>query len=292
MMAVPKSISLRLLSHNSLLRCRGRDCFIVARALTRDQAMKGRGARALAEGESHSASTMNAIVPRFAPEPVGWGSYYDDDDLYFFYIADFHNLGLTAGPDPAKFGARLAELHRKGTSPNGMFGYPITTVIGKLERTVKWERMWAQSFTNQLRDVITYDNETNGPWPKFEAACNQLTSVVIPRLLGALQIEGRNIVPSLIHGDLWENNVGIDRDSGDTVVFDPDCTYAHNEMEFGTWRCAWAYAFRLPAYMGHYRNHFPPSEPADEWDDRNRLYSLHPYLTDSTGHKASISRQM
>lgn len=111
--------------------------------------------------------------------------------------------------------------------------------------------------------------------------------MVIPTLLGALQSDGRNITPSLIHGDLWENNVGTDVETGETVLFDPGCTYAHNEMEFGTWRCTWTCYFNTPAYMQMYQRHIKPSEPVEEWDDRNRLYSIHPYLNDSAGHAGS-----
>lgn len=188
--------------------------------------------------------------------------------------------------------AQIAELHQKGVSPNGMFGFPVPTVIGVMERTVTWEKSWGKSFTRQLKDVIKYDNETNGPWPEYDAACKQLIDVVIPRILGALQSDRRNIPPALIHGDLWERNIGIDKETGGPIVFDAGCTYAHNEMEFGTWRCTWASYLNLPTYKEQYQRHIKPSEPAEEWDDRNRLYSTHPYLTDSAGHPGSSSRQM
>lgn len=66
-----------------------------------------------------------------------------------------------------------------------------------------WEKSWARSLTHQLNYVIRYDKETNGPWLEFDAACRQLIDVVIPRLLGALQSNGREIRPVLIHGDRW-----------------------------------------------------------------------------------------
>lgn len=256
------------------------------------QCATGQGARALAEGEFHSASAINALVPRFVPKAAGWGEYHNGESQVYFFIGDFHDMDLSAAPEPVHFTSQIAELHRRGTSPNGMFGFPVPTVCGKMERTVIWEKSWAKSFTHQLKDVIKYDNETNGPWPEYDAACKQLIDVVIPRLLGALQSDGREIMPTLIHGDLWEQNVGIDMETGETIVFDPGCTYAHNEMEFGTWRCSWAFHFNSPIYMRLYQRHFEPSEPVEEWDDRNRLYSIHPYLNDSAGHPGSVSRQM
>ena len=256
------------------------------------QCATGRGARASAEGEFYSASAIDAVVPGLVPKAAGWGEYYNGESQVYFFLGDFHDMDFSAAPEPAEFTSKLAELHRKGVSPNGMFGFPVPTVIGVMERTVTWEMSWAKSFTHQLKDVIKYDKETSGAWPEFETACEQLIEVVIPRLLGALQSDGRDITPSLIHGDLWERNIGIDMESGETVVFDPGCTYAHNEMEFGTWRCSWTFYFNSPMYKRLYQRHIEPSEPAEEWDDRNRLYSIHPSLTDSAGHPGSQSRQM
>ncbi|KFA66676.1 hypothetical protein S40285_09199 [Stachybotrys chlorohalonatus IBT 40285] len=252
----------------------------------------GPTSRAMTEGEWHSADAIDSTVPGLVPKPAGWGEYYSEGEKYYFYLADFHDMDLSAAPEPAEFAALIAKLHTKGTSPNGMFGYAVPTVIGKMERTVTWEANWAASFTHLLEDAIRYDNQTNGLWPAYDAACEQLIKAVIPRLLGVLQSEGRSITPALVHGDLWENNVGVDMDSGDIVVFDPGCTYSHNEFEFGTWRCTWAFHFNSPTYMRHYQRHIEPSEPAEEWEDRNRLYSIHPYLIDSAGHPGSLSRKI
>ncbi|KAK8034517.1 hypothetical protein PG993_009512 [Apiospora rasikravindrae] len=246
----------------------------------------GKGARALTNGEFQSAIDIDAACPGLVPKVAGWGNYSNRDATVYFIIGDFHNMDLLTAPEPAGFAAKIAEMH-SSTSPNGLFGYSVPTVIGIMERTVTWEASWAKSFTNQLQDVIGYDNEMNGEWPELDAACRQLIDVVIPRLLGVLQSEG-----PLVHGDLWERNVGIDMETGETIIFDPGCTYAHNEMEFGTWRCSWAYHFNSPVYLRMYQRFIEPSEPVEEFDDRNRLYSIHPYLTDSAGHPDSQSRQI
>ncbi|KAF2661794.1 hypothetical protein K491DRAFT_744943 [Lophiostoma macrostomum CBS 122681] len=253
---------------------------------------RGHSARAITQGEFHSATKINTVVPRFGPTPRGWGQYIDGCDEVYFYLSDFHNMDLVSPPDPIPFITKLVQLHQRGTSPTGMFGYPIPTVIGKLQRTVTWEKSWAQSFTHLLSDAIQYDDEVNQPWPEFDIACSEIISVVIPRLLGALQHGKRNITPTLIHGDLWERNVGTDRESGRVVIFDPGSIYAHNEMEFGTWRCFWATHFKRPEYLKLYKEHIRPSEPAEEWDDRNRLYSIHAYLIASGGHQHLESRQL
>lgn len=261
-------------------------------AFLHQQCIKGQSARALAEGEYYSAKAMTTAAPGLVPEPVGWGTYSADGLEHFFYLGDYHDLDLKTAPDPVALGTRIAEFHSNGESPTGMFGFSCPTTIGIMERRVTWERSWAVSFTKQLLVVIGYDTTTNGIWPAFQVAMDQLIGAVIPRLLGALQTDGRDITPALVHGDLWENNVGIDKESGEIVVFDPGCTYAHNEMEFGTWRCSWATHFRSPIYLREYQRHIGPSEPVEEWDDRHRLYSIYPYLVDSAGHPGSASREL
>jgi protein-ribulosamine 3-kinase len=214
-------------------------------------------------------------------------------------------MNFSLEPDPVRFAKKLAKLHTRGKSPTGMFGFTVPTALGKFERTVRWEKSWAKCFTNQLEEVIGCDNEVIETWPGYDAACTQLIDIVIPRVLGVLQSEGRSIAPALIHGDLWEQNVGIKKDTNEAILFDPGRTYAHNEMEFGTWRCSWATYFRfrkrkkddeeermgreeddseLGRYLKLYKERVGESEPKEEWDDRNRLYSIHPNLNNCAGH--------
>ncbi|KAL9078766.1 MAG: hypothetical protein Q9157_002318 [Trypethelium eluteriae] len=149
----------------------------------------GRTAQSLAEGEYESASAINAIIPGFVPQAAGWGQYHIGESQVYFFLGDYHDMDLSAAPEPASFTTQVAELHSKGKSPNGLFGFPVPTVCGIFERTVTWERSWAKCFANQLWDVIKYDNETNGPWPEYDAACRQLIDAVISRLLGAPPIQ-------------------------------------------------------------------------------------------------------
>lgn len=201
-------------------------------------------------------------------------------------------MELYRAPEPAQFIDKLAELHRKGVSPDRLFGFHVPTVCGIMQRTVTWEKSWAASYTHQLKDVIKYDKITNGSSPAYEAACDQLINKVIPRLLGILQADGRQITPTLVHGDLWEGNIGIDMESGNAIAFDPGSVYAHNEVEFGTWRCPWAHHLNAPIYIRLYQRHIEPSDPAEEWDDRNRLYSIRALLNQSAGHVGSVARDM
>ncbi|TAQ87108.1 hypothetical protein B7494_g4575 [Chlorociboria aeruginascens] len=251
----------------------------------------GDTAQAVVEGEFHSISAIDALVPGLVPKAQGWGHYTEDNEKVYFYLGDFLDMNLRVAPEPAEFSSHIAELHLKGTSPNGMFGFPVATVCGKMQHTVKWEKSWALFFAGLLRDVLESDQKANGEWLELQLASNQVLEKVIPRLLGALQSEGREIKPSLIHGDLWESNVCVDMESSDIKIFDAGCYYGHNEMEFGTWRGSWAHYFRSEAYIHNYLQHVPVSEPIEEWDDRNRLYSIQVNLSSSAGHPGNDSRQ-
>ena len=98
-------------------------------------------------------------------------------------------------------------------------------------------------------------------------------SHVIHRLLGVLESEGRSSKPCLIHGDLWEGNIGTEHGTGNIFIFDAAAYYAHNEIELGIWR-AEHHKLKDEAYRTEYLRKFEPSEPTDEFDDRNRLYCV------------------
>ncbi|KAI0014867.1 Fructosamine kinase-domain-containing protein [Xylariomycetidae sp. FL0641] len=245
-------------------------------------------------GEHYSASIIADKVPDFGPKPVGRGEYEDETNTHvYFYLMEYHDMDIQVPPDPTELASSIARLHRNVVSPNGKFGYPLVTGRGTLNRKEHWSPIWADQFTHLLKDLIALDNQVNGPWPEYDAACEQLFVRVIPRLLGALQSEGRQITPVLCHGDLWEGNVATDMETGRLLIFDPDeCMYAHNELEFATWRSTWATYFQSPAYIMAYHMEIEPSEPVEEWDDRHRLYSIKTAICDSAGHAGSNSRRI
>lgn len=244
-------------------------------------------------GEHASATAIDEAYPGFVPKPIGKGDYHDEAGNHvYFYIQHYHDMDVHSPPDPQELATMIAELHRRGKSPNGMFGFPVPTGGGVLEHQGTWESSWAAQFTHQFKDLIALDNAVNPPWPEYDAACKQVMDHVIPRLLGALQSDGREIEPVLVHFDLWEGNVATDLETGKIITYDPGCMYAHNEIEFGTWRCSWATHFNSPIYQTLYQREIEPSEPVEEWDDRNRIYAARASLCDSAGHPGSRSRQM
>ncbi|KAK4223271.1 Fructosamine kinase-domain-containing protein [Podospora fimiseda] len=221
----------------------------------------GKHGRTMLNGEWESSKIIHAIMPDFIPKPQGFGKFIDMD--------------VTTAPDPARWAARLAALHKSSVSPTGKFGFHVTTCDGKLSHTVDWDASWASFYRKLLLGVCKLDLEANGPWPELERATAQICEVVIPRLLENLRTsEGEPTKPCLIHGNLWERNMGINTKTGDTLLFDAGSFFAHNEMELSHWRCEFSSVFRDEVYTQKYLLQFPTAEPANEFDDCNRLYSL------------------
>ena len=259
--------------------------------LTSSQVAYGKHGGIMLKGELESSKEIYRLMPDFIPEPFGFGSYRAKKPATYFYLSEFVDMDVTTAPEPVEFTSRLAEMHKKSQSPTGKFGFAVPTCDGKMAHTVDWEESWAVFFRKLLLGVCKLDLETNGPWPELERATEQVAAKIVPRLLGALQTEGRQIKPCIIHGDLWEGNMGINMETGLSLLFDAGSYYAHNEMELGHWRCEFSSHFRSKVYTRHYLRNYPAAEPINEFDDSNRLYSIKGAINYAAGHPGSILRK-
>lgn len=135
-------------------------------------------------------------------------------------------------PEPHQFAALLSTLHQKSVSPTDKFGFHITTCAGNLPQYVGWEDSWETFFAKSMRWALDLEIERKGRSEELDILSRALFDKVIPRLLRPLENEGQTVKPSLVHGDLWYANAGLDVDSGQPLVFDACCFFAHNECEF------------------------------------------------------------
>lgn len=226
--------------------------------------------RVMMEGEFTSLRTMHDSLPTLVPRPFGWGKLESAPGTHFL-LMDFLELGNTL-PGPVELAQVVAELHGC-LSPDGKFGFPVHNCHGEKVQEHYSDDNWCRYFTNLITAFFEEDIRVNGPCPELEHAFETLCRHVIPRLLGPLQADGRTLTPRLVHGDLWQGNIGTDAKTGRVVVYDPAAWYAHHEYEYGTWRCAFNGELS-ERYVRECVRLFPASEPAGEFDDRNRLYSL------------------
>ena len=232
----------------------------------------GEHGKAQIEGEFRSMQEIYQTMPNFAPQPCSFGQAKTASLPTYFFICEFVNISDEL-PDPRLLGARLAQLHKQSQSPTGKFGFYCPTYDGKLPQETDWDDSWVSFFTKLLKGVAELDAGVNGRWNELDEILQATTETVIPRLLGPLERDGRRIKPCLIHGDLWEGNIGTDIETGELYVFDAASYYGHNEMELGIWRTD-HHRMNGSSYKREYERNFRASEPIEEWDDRNRLYCV------------------
>ncbi|KAI1469878.1 Fructosamine kinase-domain-containing protein [Daldinia caldariorum] len=231
----------------------------------------GHHGREALKGEFEATSAIHDITSDFCPKPIAWGTFASDPTSHF-YICKFYNF--TEGvPDPTSFCEKLAQLHSNHNSPDGKFGFHCVTYNGNLPQDNTWSDSWEAFFANGLRHVLKVREERAGPDVELDRLLPALFDSVIPRLLRPLESNGRRILPSLVHGDLWYGNTGIvDEATDEGIVYDPASFWAHNEYELGNWRPERNKFTRR--YVQAYHSHIPKSEPQEDYDDRIALYSL------------------
>ncbi|CAG5188315.1 uncharacterized protein ALTATR162_LOCUS11927 [Alternaria atra] len=225
----------------------------------------GPNGRSMLEGEYHSAMDMRAVLPGFSPIPIGWGVFDSDQDLAFFLQA-FHDMD-TEIPDMDQLTRTLAEFHIKSEErfeeltrdrrPDGMkFGYH------------------EEYFTQNMKRMLEHDEKEGGERPQeLEELLQPLFDKVIPRLLRPMEMNGGEVKPSLIHGDLWYGNTSTDHENNVPIVYDACCFWGHNEYEIRTMRAKTRYRFGK-AQQRAYLQHYPAAYPVQDFEARNALYHL------------------
>lgn len=227
------------------------------------------------EGSFESERLLNEYAPDNVPKPIAWGSYESDPDMWFL-LCDFRNM-LERLPKVKDFVRAVVKIHNDsaGKSPNGKFGFHVTTHLGSIPNDNTWQDCWETWFANAMRRMFDAEEQSRGDSSgqgEFKDLKAKLFSKVIPRLLRPLESNGRKVTPTLIHSNLWPGNALVDAITKDVVMFDSCAYWGHHESDLGSWR---ARRYRLgDKYMNEYRNQMGESVPLDDWDDRNRLYAI------------------
>jgi fructosamine-3-kinase len=108
---------------------------------------------------------------------------------------------------------------------------------------------------------------------------------VVPKLLRPLEADGRKVKPCLIHGDLWDGNIGTDAKTGEIYIFDASVYYAHNEMEIAMWCGCFNKVVTSRIYTDTYLATMGISEPVEQCEDRIKLYSSYMLLHEGACHR-------
>jgi len=120
-------------------------------------------------------------------------------------------LELRAGGDFAALGRMLANVHR---NRGPRFGWPRDNYIGTTPQANGWHDNWAQFWLERRMR------------PQIEAAKRNGFDIDLPPLKA---LEGHDVKPSLLHGDLWSGNAGFTAEG--PVLFDPAVYYGDREAD-------------------------------------------------------------
>jgi protein-ribulosamine 3-kinase len=183
---------------------------------------------------------MTAIfqaTPDFVPIPIAVGTYASDTNVHF-YLCSFVDMTDEVA-EIETLPAKLAELHTKGLSPCGKYGFSVPTNQGALQQPNTWTDSWEKFFADMMHRCFNWEQEMHGPNDEMQELFKAIFEKVIPRLLRPLETGGREIQPRLVHGDLWDGNTSTDMATYKPLIFDASSMYAHNECkwrnEFVVW---------------------------------------------------------
>ncbi|XP_037665430.1 ketosamine-3-kinase [Choloepus didactylus] len=239
-------------------------------------------ARRMFEGEMASLTAILKTHTVRVPKPIkvldspGGGSMLVMEHLDMRYLSSH----------AATLGAQLADLHLENrklgeslrqedrTVGRGggqaerafvdQFGFEVVTCCGYLPQVNDWQQDWVAFFAQQriqpqmdMVEKASGDREARELWSALQ--------LKIPELFHGLEI-----VPALLHGDLWGGNVA--EDSSGPIIFDPASFYGHSEYElaiagmFGGFSSSFysAYHSKIPKALG--------------FEKRLQLYQLFHYL--------------
>ena len=88
---------------------------------------------------------------------------------------------------------------------------------------------WKRFFADAMRDSLAIEASVRGCSAKITALELVFFTKVIPRLLGALEHEWREVKPCLLRGDLWRENFSELAQTGELMVFDACAFWGHKE---------------------------------------------------------------
>ena len=185
-------------------------------------------------GTFESEKMMYSFAPNNVPEPIAWGTYKSSPDTHF-YLCAFHKMSDSL-PDIQQLGKLVAKIHMDsiGKSPNGKFGFHVTTHLANVPNDNSWSNTWEQWYASAMRRMLQVEKGSHGPDEELETLTTALFEKVIPRLLRPLETQGRSIQPCLIHSDLWPGNIKEDAETDDLMVFDSCAYWGHNEGRYNS----------------------------------------------------------
>ncbi|QMU07559.1 fructosamine kinase family protein [Levilactobacillus suantsaii] len=149
------------------------------------------------------------------PEVFGTGTIDGDAYLLMEFLETGHGSQYALGET-------VARVHHV-TAPQ--FGFDQDNAVGKLPKNNHWQSDWTTFYLEQRLDPLVQRAQTHNLWnDRRQAGYDQVRQHIIT------ENKGRDITPSLLHGDLWAGNYLFTADGTPTLI-DPDTLYGDREFD-------------------------------------------------------------
>ncbi|KAM4663564.1 fructosamine-3-kinase-like [Discoglossus pictus] len=231
-------------------------------------------ARIMFDGEVAGLEAIRTTGTVRVPEPITVTELPGGGVMLIMEHLEMRDLSRFAGT----LGEQLADLHlhnmklkkseqrqratigKSQTKAVEKFGFHMKTCCGYIPQVNDWQDDWLTFFTKQRLQ------------PQLDLIEMEYGDRTARELWSELQIKVSNafkdthIFPSLLHGDLWEANVG--EDEAGPLLFDPGCFYGHSEYELAIGEMFGDH--RMAFYLAYHRK----IPKAHGFDTRLQLYQL------------------
>ena len=199
------------------------------------------GRQQMFEAEARGLQVLASSKTLKVPQPLCFG----DDQKQSYIVMEY--LEMDGRADQRLLGEQLAAMHKKTAK---QFGWEINNTIGATPQNNTWSSNWLDFWREQRLGFQLALAAKNGYGGELQSLGEKLL-VEMPKLFA-----GREIKPSMLHGDLWGGNVAGLKD-GTPVIFDPAFYYGDREADL-----AMTYVFGgfSADFYASYENAFPLDE--------------------------------
>jgi len=160
-----------------------------------------------------------------------------------------------------RLGGMLAALHRCKAE---QYGWPRDNYIGFTHQPNAWSGNWCEFLVEQRLgfQLRLAEKHNSADWVQRGLRLLEATPAVF---------DGYQPEPSLLHGDLWNGNMGM-RVDGEPVVFDPAAYYGDREADL-------AMTELFGGFTPSFRSGYEAAWPLDDgYDMRRSFYQLYHLL--------------
>lgn len=169
---------------------------------------------ALFDAELDNLKHITNLTPFQTTTPITLGTTLDKS----FFVLDHKCISLSRTENWYQLGKQLADMHLNTT--HGQFGWHQDNYIGNTLQINRWQSNWRTFFSEQR---IGWQLQLLAEKSIKIGDINHIIKICHDLLLH------HNTKPCLVHGDLWQGNVGFV--NSQPIIYDPACYYGDREVD-------------------------------------------------------------